>query len=254
MTPTNTDTKPAAAPKAAPQSIARLALTWSLIVFGILLLLLILIGFMTFSSFRNYSAPKIGEEHNLLLYRLAREMRTNRTLDEATLRFSPNEVQRLLDIIRHSSQFVKTRRKPPPPENFMLAYRKNGRVYFAAPMDAMDKWCFGGRIYLSGELFFEKHGDKIELDLPRLCFGRFDLPVPGGVDLYVPSWRARIRRALSGEFMTAIKDVYAERDGTVVIVYRPQHIRKPLKKKLDQIHQRCSGELKLPIEQLKNAL
>ena len=254
---TATNTKPAGAPKTAarrPKSIARMALTWSLIVFAALLLLSILFVWMTFSPLRKYPEPKIGKEHNLLLRRLATEMRINRKLDEATLRFSPKEVQLLLDLIRHTSQFVKSKKKLPAPENFMLTYRDDGSVHFAVPVNAMDDWCFGGRIYLSGELFFEKHGDKIELDLPRLRFGRFDIPVPGGIDLYVPSWRNRVKRSLSKEFMTAVKDIYPERDGTVVIVYRPQLIRAPLKKKLDQIHQRCSGELRLPIRELIKAL
>ena len=234
--------------------VLRFVLLWGGGTVAVLTLLVLIVVWLTFSPRREFSAPRLDEPHYLFLRRLATEVRKNRELKEATLRLPPGDVQLLLDIIRHSSQFARGRKELPPPEHFALEYRKGGGIYFAVPLEVAGKWCFGGIVYVSGELFFEKHEQKVAIELPDLRFGRFDLPVPGGLDLWFPSWHDRAQRALPGEFMKAVKSIYPEPDGTVVVVYRPRELRKPLRKQLDRVHGRCSAELRLPLEQLKNAL
>ncbi len=224
------------------------------IVLGALLLLTAIGAFATFSGYRDYPEPKIGHPHYLFLRDLASQLRNNRREDEATIRLSPEEVRLMLELIRHSSQFVGDRRNVPPPGNFMLGYDKDGGVDFAVPVRAAGSWCFGGRIYLSGKLFLEKKDGGIVADLPKFRFGRFDLPVPGGADTVAPDWRERMKNALPEELMEAIKSIHSERDGTVVIIYIPNELRKPLKKHLDKVHERCSEDLKPWIRQLIQAL
>lgn len=237
----------------APASPRCKALVWCAAVLGALALLLLLLAWLTFSSYRDLSAPQLGEPHYLLLRRLATTMRNNRKLKEATIRLSPQEVNQLFDIVRHASQFVPDRQAPPP-KSFMLRYRDDGGVFVSAPAPVAGAWCFGGKIYVSGLLYFEKQDDEVIADVPKLRFGRADLPVPGGLNTVYPAWKTQLKEALPEEFMTAVRSLHTERDGTVVLVYRPQEIRRPLKKQLSKVEDRCSGELKLPLGQLIKSL
>jgi hypothetical protein len=103
-------------------------------------------------------------------------------------------------------------------------------------------------------LYFEKDGDKVEAEVEKLRFGRFDLPFPVGVDTLAPGWKDRLRNELSREHLKAVKDVHSERDGTFVLVYRPQELRKPLKEQLTRLRKNSSGELKMPLNELIKAL
>ena len=235
--------------------VMRKVLIWCGIVLGTLLLLTLIALWMTFSGYRDFPEPKLDERHYLFLRRLATDMRNNRDLGEAELRFAPEDMDLLLDIVRHASQFAPGRsKKLPPPKNFMLKYDRNNGVYGAAPIPVAGEWLFGGKIYVSGALRLEKEEKKLNAEVKKLGFGRFDLPLPFGVDTFVPDWRQKLEKAFSGEIMSAVKSIRTESDGTVVLVYRPQDLRKPLKKRLTQLEERCSGELKLPIRQLINAL
>ena len=230
---------------------------WSAILGGVLAVvaLLTLLGaWLTFSPCRDYSAPELDEPHFLLLRRIATDLRKNRNLNEAELRLSPDEVDMLLDIVRHSSQFVKGKKPLPPPKSLMFRYRKNGSFFFSAPIPVAEEWCFGGNIYVSGELLFVKNGDEVVSDMTDLRFGRVDLPVPGGLDTVRPSWKQDVKKSLPPEFMNSVRSINAERDGTLVVVYRPRELRKPLKKQLTKLQKNCSGELKVTLEQLIKAL
>ena len=217
-------------------------------------LLPLLGALLTFSPYRDYSAPKLDEPHFLLLRRIATELRKNRKKQEAELRFSPEESGLMLDIVRQASSFAGRKRTLPPPENFMLEYRKNGGVFFAVPIDAAGEWCFGGKIYLSGVFSLEKEGYKVLPDMSGLSFGRADLPVPGGLDLLYPQWKDRVENALPQVFMDSVVRITTESDGTLVLVYHPQELRKPLKKQLVKLQKNCSDDLRMPLEQLINAL
>lgn len=243
-------------PKKEPRMdpVLRMTLVWGGGFIGVLALLVLIGLWLVFSSERDFSAPRLGEGHYLFLRRLATEMRNNRLEKEATLRLSPAEMQQLLDIVRHSSQFVRTRRRTlPKPEHFQLQYRDHGCVYYSIPVKVMPSWCFGGTIYVTGEASFSKYEKDVQINMPEFGVGRFDMSVPGGLDGVMPSWRDRVRRALPGEFMSAVKSINTE-DGYVVLVYRPRELRRPLKKQLEQVQERCSDELRLPLEQLMKAL
>ena len=229
-------------------------LVWCAAVLGVLLLLALIGMWLTFSGYRQYPAPKLGEKHYLFLRRIATDLRNNRDRDEAELRFTPEEMGLLLDIVRHSSQFVPSREKVPPPENFLLEYPDVGGVKGVVPIPVAGKWCFGGKIYVSAVLYLEKIGNKVDAEVEELRFGRFDLPFPVGIDTLVPNWRARLQDELSREHMLAVKGIRSQRDGTVVLTYRPQELRKPLKRQLTRLRKNCSGELKMPINELIKAL
>ena len=232
----------------------RKIIIWCAAVIGTLLLLTLIGAWLTFSGYRDYSAPKLGEKHYLLLRRIATDLRKNRDLEDAELQFTPEEMGLLLDIVRHSSQFVPTREKLPPPESFLLEYDKSGGLRGIAPIPVTGPWCFGGKIYVSGELFLEKSGKKVDVEVENLRFGRFDLPFPVSVDTLVPGWRERLEDEFSREYMKAIKGIRTKRDGTFVLTYRPQELRKPLKKQLTRLRENCSGELKVPLTELIKAL
>ena len=247
--------KPAKSGKKASGGVSprRKLLIWCCAIFGALLAAALFVAWLTFSSYRDFSAPVIGEQHRLLLRRLATEMRNNRELKEAEIRLSPQEANLLLDIIRHLSQFVPDP-KVPPPKNFMIRYCDDGSVFFSAPVAVAGKWCFGGKIYVSGALYFEKQNSNIVAEMPELRFGRVDMPIPGGLDTIYPSWRRRLISSLPMEFMIPIKCLCSKRDGTLVLVYSPQELRRPLKGMLNRVGRRCSGELKLLIDQLIKSL
>ena len=231
----------------------RLALIWCGSILGALLLLVLIGLWLTFSGYRSYSAPRLDDRHYQLLRRLASDLRNNRTKPEASLSFKPAEVQYLLDIVRHLSQLAPDRQQVPPAESFMLEYEGRG-VNFAVPLPVTGSWCFGGKIYVSGFFWMEKHGNDLLAEVPKLRFGRFDLPFPVGIDRLVPGWRKRLKKELSREFMTSIRSLSAERDGTLVLVYRPQELRRPLKKRLDKVQEHSSGELRVLIDQIIKAL
>ena len=236
------------------RSLQRKILICTLIFMGTMLLLVLIGMFVTFSGYRKYPEPNLGQPHYLFLRDIASQLRNNRREKEATIRLSPREVDLLLDIVRHSSQYVRKRDDIPPPENFMLEHRRDGGWGFAVPIDVAPKWCFGGKIYVSGAVHFEKRERAVNAELPDLRFGRFDLPVPGGIDTYVPDWKEKLENALTSEYMNAIKSVRSESDGTVVVVYRPDELRKPLKNHLTKVRERCSGDLRPWISQVIHAL
>ena len=223
------------------------------ILVGVLLLLGLIGVFLAFSGYRDYSAPRLDDRHYQLLRRFASELRNNRRKREATIVFSPEEAQYFLDVVRHMSQLVPDRRQVPPAESFMLEY-ENGGVKFAVPLPAAGSWCLGGKVYVSGILRLEKRDGEILAEVPKLRFGRWDLPLPVGPDRLVPGWRERLKKELSQEFMTAITGWRAAEDGSVVLVYRPQELRKPLKKQLDRVRERSSGEMRMLIDQIIKAL
>ena len=206
-------------------------LIWSGVILGVLLAAILLVAWLTFSPYRDFSAPHLGEPHHLLLRRLASELRNNRQLKEAEIRLSPQEANLLLDIIRHGTQFVGNK-KVPPPRNFMLRYHDDGGLSFAVPAPVAPEWCFGGKIYISGLLYLEKQDKEINAEVPELRFGRVDIPIPGGLDTVYPSWRQRMERKLPVEFMTSVRYIRAKRDGTIVFVYCPKELHRPLKKRL----------------------
>ena len=228
-------------------------LIWCGAIFGVLLAAVLLVAWLTFSSYRDFPAPMLEEPHRLLLRRLATELRNNRQHEEAAIFLTPQEANLLLDIIRHLSQFARDR-KVPPPKNFMIRYRDDGGVFVSAPAAVAGEWCFGGRIYVSGVLFFEKQDGRIIAEMPELRFGRFDIPVPGGLDTIYPSWKQRLTRSLPREFMSSVKSLGPKRDGTIVLVYRPQELRRPLKRTLTRVERRSSGEIKMLVEQLIKSL
>jgi hypothetical protein len=232
----------------------RKVLIWCAAVLGALFLLLLLVAWLIFSGYRQYPAPKLGEKHYLLLRRIATDLRVNRDREEASLRFTAVEMALLLDIIRHSSQFVPHREMVPQPENFMLEYKADGGLRAVAPIPVAGKWCFGGNIYVSGVLYLEKFENKVDAEVEDLRFGRFDMRLPVSVDTLVPGWRERLSAELSQDHMRAIKGIRAERDGTLVLTYRPQELRKPLKRQLTRLRKNCSGELKMPLNELIKAL
>ena len=227
---------------------------WGAAVAAALLLLTLTAALLVFSPYRDYSAPQLGEPHYLLLRRIATDLRKNRTRDEAEIRLSPDETGLLLDIVRHASQFARGTAPVPPPENFMLGYGKDGGVRFAVPFDAAGSWCFGGKIYVSGAFFFEKKENEVVPEMPELRFGRVGIPVPGGLDTLRPSWKDELREKLPPEFMTSVRDIHAERDGTVVLIYRPRELRRPLKRRLSGVQEKSSGELRPTLDQLIKAL
>lgn len=229
-------------------------LVWSGVILGVLLLTALLLTWLTFSSYRDFSAPRLAEPHHLLLRRLATELRNNRDKEEAEILLSPQEANQLLDIIRHASQFANRRKKMPPPTSFMLRYHDDGSLFFSIPASVAPEWCFGGKIYASGSLYFEKRDAEINAEIPEFRFGRADISIPGGLDTVYPSWKQRMTRMLPAQFMTSVRYIRAKRDGTIVLVYRPKELHRPLKKRLSKIESRCTGELKLPLGQLIKSL
>ena len=260
-----TETKPEMKKKSTPKPAERQGkksggfcarhklLIWSGAILVGVLAVILLVMWLTFSSYRDFPAPHLGEPHNLLLRRLATEVRNNRDKKEAEIRLSPQEANLLLDIIRHASQFVN-HRKMPPPKNFMIRYHDDGSIFFSVPAPVAGKWCFGGKIYVSGSLYFEKQDKKIDAAIPEVRFGRVDIPIPGGLDTIYPSWKQRMEHMLPGVFITSVRYICAKRDGTIVLVYRPKELHRPLKNRLSKIESRCSGEIKLTLGQLIKAL
>lgn len=234
-------------------SLARKCLAWSGAAVAVLLLLSLIGAWLIFSGYREFPAPDPGRPHYLFLRDIASQLRNNRRKKEATIRLSPQEVDLLLDIVRHSSQFVRSRNEVPPPEFFMLEYRRDGALGFSVPINVTGSWCFGGKIYVSGDLYFEKRGRQIDADLPKLRIGRFGLPI-GGIGTYVPGWKAKLEKALASEYMDAIKSIGSESDGTLVLVYSPEELRNPLKRHLTKVRERCSNDLRPWITQVIQAL
>ena len=199
-----------------------------LAVLAVLAALAVLLAALTFSSHRKLPLPKLEPRHYLLVGRitnkLTREVTRRKVRAEARLRLTPDEVNTLLEFARSSAAFGGP--DVPPPESFDIRYLPEGAFTFVAPVEAAPRWCFGGQIYLSGRFHLEKQDDKIIVDIPELRFGRAGIKVPGG-GTYFDAAEA-VKNALPPEFDAAVKDLYPERDGTLVIVYRPKELRGTL--------------------------
>lgn len=200
----------------------------TLAVLAALAVLAVMLAALTFSSHRTLPVPKLENRHYLLIGRLTgqltRELKRRKIRAEAQLRLTPDEVNTLLEFARSSANFGGS--DVPPPESFDIRYRPDGAFTFVAPVEAAPRWCFGGQIYLSGRFHFEKQEEKIIVDIPELRFGRADMKVPGGGTYFDAA--TAVKKALPPEFDAAVKDLYPERDGTLVIVYRPKELRGTL--------------------------
>lgn len=204
---------------------------WCVVVLAalaVLAALVVILAALTFSSHRKLPLPKLESRHHLLIGRvvgqLRREMTRRKVRAEAQLRFSPGEVNTLLEFARSTAGNGGP--DVPPPESFDIRYLPDGAFAFVAPVEAAPRWCFGGQIYMSGRFHFEKQDDKIIVDIPELRFGRVDMKVPGGGTWFDAA--DAVKQALPPEFDAAVKSLYTERDGTLVIVYRPKELRGTL--------------------------
>ena len=204
---------------------------WCVVVLAALAVLsslAVLIAALTFSSHRKLPLPELEGRHHLLIGRiigkLRREVTRRKVRAEAQLRFTPGEVNLLLEFARHNAGNGGP--DVPPPESFDIRYQPDGAFAFVAPVEAAPRWCFGGQIYLSGRFHFEKQDGEIIVDIPELRFGRADMKVPGGGTWFDAT--AAVKQALPPEFDAAVKSIYTERDGTLVIVYRPKELRGTL--------------------------
>ena len=205
----------------------RRALWWGIGIAGGLAVIVLTALALCFSSLRALPLAPLTDRHYLLIGRisnqLTREVLRRRPRAEATLRLSVDEVNTLLEFARHTAYAAGG--DVPPPESFVIGYRPDGAFTFTAPVKAAPKWCFGGMIYLSGNFHFEKQDEKLIVDVPELRFGRADMPVPGGGAYLRDTSVDAIKAALPPEFDAAVKALYPERDGTLVIVYRPREMR-----------------------------
>ena len=195
---------------------------WCAAVLLTLFLLFLAGSLLIFSPYRALGAPRLGDRHyqtlNRVTSRTASQTFSRRPPEEARLRLSPDEVNDLLDLARGSSGFSPDM---PPPWSFSAAYRPDGSFSFTVPIDAAPAWFFGGKIYADGSFRLEKQGEKLMLELPELRIGRAGLSIPGGSLLAGNTGEAALKKAIPPEFDAAIKDFYSERDGTLVVVYRP---------------------------------
>ncbi len=203
---------------------------WGIGIAAALVVLALTVLALCFSSLRSLPLSPLTERHYLLIGRLSnqltREVLRRHPRAEATLRLSVDEVNTLLEFARHTAYAAGT--DVPPPESFVIAYRPDGAFTFTVPVDAAPNWCFGGMLYLSGRFHFEKQDEKLIVDVPELRFGRAELPVPGGGAYLREASADAVRESLPPEFAAAVKSLYSERDGTLVIVYRPREMQNLL--------------------------
>ena len=227
--------KRSAAPKsaaskrsAARPAAKRRALWWCLGAGAGIVLLVLAVLALCFSPLRSLPLAPLTERHYILIGRisnqLTREVLRRNPRAAAVLRLSVADVNALLEFTRHTA-YAAGAQNVPPPESFELGYRPDGTFTFVMPAPAAPRWCFGGMLYLSGRFHFEKQERRLIVDVPELRFGRADLPVPGGGTYLNDSVAEAVRQALPPEFDTAIKTVYPERDGTLVVVYRPRELQ-----------------------------
>jgi hypothetical protein len=207
---------------------------WCVVVLAVLAglaVLAVILTALTFSSHRALPLTKLEDRHYLLVGRitgqLTREASRRQPRAEAQLRLTPDEVNTLLEFVRNSAKFGGS--DVPPPESFDLRYQPDGTFVFVAPVDAAPRWCFGGKIYLNGKVNFEMQDEQVIVDIPELRFGRVGMKVPGGNTYFSSASTEAVRNAMSPEFKAAVKSFYTERDGTLVIVYRPKELRGLLK-------------------------
>ena len=137
------------------------------------------------------------------------------------VRLAVDEVNALLEFARNLAKLYRCRNLPPP-ESFDMVYRKDGSFRFVAPVEAAPAWLFGGKIYAEGVFFLEKQDDKLIFDLPELRLGRVGASLPGAGLAAKNSASEALERALPPEFKAVFKEIYPERDGTLVVVYRPK--------------------------------
>lgn len=210
--------------KAAPTAPHRRAWRWGIGIAAGIAVLTVAALVLCFSSLRSLPLSPLNDRHYLLIGRisnqLSREVLRRNPRAEATLRLSVDEVNALLEFARHTAYAAGG--DVPPPESFVIGYRSDGAFTFTVPVKTAPRWCFGGMFYLSGRFHFEKQDDKLCVDVPELRFGRADLPVPGG-GAYLSA--DTVKEALPPEFDAAVKALYPERDGTLVIVYRPREMQ-----------------------------
>ena len=190
----------------------------------VLLMLLLALALMTFSPYRKFKVPEIGERHNKALNRLSMHVSSHLYRRdppaEATLRLSVDDVNALLEFGR--SCILNFNSKLPPPETFEMVYRKDGGFHFVIPLDAAPAWLFGGKIYAEGVFFLEKQSDKLIFDIPELRFGRVGATLPWAGMVAKNLGEKRLEQAMPPEFKAAVKEIYPDRDGTLVVVYRPK--------------------------------
>ncbi len=216
-----------AAKKAIPAKKTHRAWWWCLGIVAALVVLAVALLALCFSPLRSLPLAPLTDRHYLLISRitnqLSREVMRRTPRAEAELRLSVDDVNTFLEFARHTAYAGGA--DVPPPESFMLGYRPDGAFTFVVPAQAAPRWCFGGNVYLSGRLHLEKQDDQLFVDVPELRFGRADMPVPGGGTHLREAGVEAVKKALSREFNDAVKSFYAERDGSIVIVYRPRRMR-----------------------------
>ena len=101
----------------------------------------------------------------------------------------------------------------------------------------------------------KKISDPLKIRALALSDGTTKVAVIGSDNLGCgPVFLRKLKEALPEVFMTAVKCIHSERDGTFVLVYRPAELSRPLKERLSAVEERCSGELKLPLGQLIKSL
>ena len=199
---------------------------WCLAGLAAVLIFALGLSLMIFSPYRKLEIPALENRHYAAINRLSahasRHLFRRNPPAEVTLRLSADEVNALLEFARN---FAKFNRDPgqPPPESYDLVYRKDGSFRFVAPIDAAPAWCFGGKIYAEGVFFLEKQPDKLILDIPELRLGRIGAALPGAGLAAKNAGSEALEQMMTPEFKAAVKEFYPEpeRDGALVVVYRP---------------------------------
>lgn len=213
----------ASAPRKSPAVRAAL---WVAATLLFLFVLLLLAALLVFSPYRRLGVPLLKGRHYRTLNRLSSGIAAHtfrrRPVAEARLRLAPDEVNDLLELARRSAEFG---RGMPPVWSFTVSYRPDGAFAFTVPLDAAPGWLFGGKIYADGVFRLEKQNGKLLMEFPELRLGRLGVPVPGGgMFITDKSGGDILAKAFPPEFDAAIKEFYPERDGTLVLVYRPAEL------------------------------
>lgn len=216
--------KKPAAPETVParRSLKVRMSLWTAALLLALFLLFLLISLLVFSPYRRVKEAVLdGRQYRTLsrvTSRVASQTFRRDPPAEARLRLRPDEVNDLLELARSASGVG---RGLPPPWSFHVSYRPNGVFYFTVPLDAAPGWLFGGKIYARGAFRLEKQDEKLLLEIPELRLGRAGISIPGGGMFANRTGEDALKGALPPGFDEAVKEFYAEEDGTLVLVYRP---------------------------------